>query len=100
DGAPTTPRARSSPPSPPPPTMADTLLDLFDDVLDDSADREAFVHPAADGETRRITFGEWATMADAGAQWLHEHGVKKGDVVAIALPNGIDYAVAYQAIIR
>lgn len=80
--------------------MTRTLLDLFDEVLGDSADAEAFVEPVPGAATRRITFGEWATAADAGAQWLQQQGVDKGDVVAIALPSGIDYAIAYQAIIR
>jgi acyl-CoA synthetase (AMP-forming)/AMP-acid ligase II len=77
-----------------------TLLDLFDAVLDDASEIDAFVEPVDGGATRRITFGEWATAGDAGAQWLQASGVGKGDVVAITLPSGIDYAIAYQAIIR
>ena len=73
-----------------------TVLDLFDAVVETHGGNEAFVH---DG--RRITFREWATEADALAQWLiAERSIVKGDVVAIALPSGIDYAIAYQAIMR
>ena len=78
----------------------DTVLDLFDAVLDVAPDVEAFVQPVADG-VRRLTFAEWATAGDAVAQWLvTEHGVRPGDVVAVQLPSGIDYAIAYQGIIR
>ncbi len=74
----------------------DTVLDLFDEVVARHGDREAFVHNG-----RRISFTEWATQADALAGWLvAEHGVGKDDVVGIQLPSGIDYAVAYQAIVR
>ena len=75
------------------------VLDLFDEVLGDSADAEAFVEPTASG-TRRITFGEWAAAADGVARALFAAGVAKGDVVAIALPSSIDYAIAYQGILR
>jgi acyl-CoA synthetase (AMP-forming)/AMP-acid ligase II len=75
------------------------LLDLVDEVVRDSADAEAFVEPNASG-SRRITFGDWAAAADGVARALVERGVTKGDVVAIALPNCIDYAIAYQGILR
>ncbi len=77
-----------------------TLLDLFDEVVATDGEREAFVHPLADGTTRRITFREWADHADGLAQRLIADGVAKGDVVAIRLPSGIDYVIAYQAIVR
>jgi acyl-CoA synthetase (AMP-forming)/AMP-acid ligase II len=77
-----------------------TLLDLFDSVLADSADDEAFVEPLPDGGRRRITFGEWAAEADGVARALLAAGVRKGDVVAIGLPSSIDYAIAYQGIVR
>jgi acyl-CoA synthetase (AMP-forming)/AMP-acid ligase II len=77
------------------------LLDVFDAVLAVAPDAEAFVHPQADGTTRRLSFEQWATEADALAGWLaDEAGVRQGDVVAIELPSGIDYAIAYQAILR
>ena len=75
------------------------LLDLVDEVVRDSGDVEAFVEPTHAG-SRRITFGEWAAAADAVARGLLERGVRKGDVVAIALPSSIEYAIAYQGILR
>jgi acyl-CoA synthetase (AMP-forming)/AMP-acid ligase II len=74
----------------------ETLLDLFDAVVDRDGDREAVVH---DGQ--RMTFIQWAARADALAGWLiDERGVTPGDVVGIRLPSGIDYMVAFQAIVR
>jgi acyl-CoA synthetase (AMP-forming)/AMP-acid ligase II len=70
-------------------------LDLFDAVVATDGDREAFV----DGD-RRITFGEWAEAADAVSAWLAARGVGHGDVVGIHLPSSIDYAIAYQAVMR
>ena len=62
-----------------------------------AADRDAFV----DGGTgERITFGAWNEQADAVAQSLRDLGVGPGDIVALILPSGIDYAVLYQAAMR
>ena len=73
-----------------------TVVDLFDEVVAKHGDREAYVH-----EGRRLTFAQWATEADALAGWLIDtHGISKGDVVGIKLASGIDYAIAYQAIVR
>jgi len=81
--------------------MAATLLDLLDEVLASDADREAFVEPQPSGGPARITYGALAERSAALAEWLvADRGVKRNDVVAIMLPSGIDYAVAYHAIIR
>ncbi len=78
-----------------------TLLDVLDEVLATDADREAFVQIAADGSRQRLTFGRLAERATALAHWLHhERGVRPGDVVGLMLPSGIEYAVAYHAIIK
>src|ERR1700710_836623 len=58
-------------------------------------DREAYVEGA-----RRITFAAWMAAADGVAAELAARGVRRGDVVAIALPPSIDYAIAYAAIAR
>jgi acyl-CoA synthetase (AMP-forming)/AMP-acid ligase II len=77
-----------------------TLLDVVDEVVATDGDQEAFVDPQPDGTVRRITFGELADEADAVAQGLQVAGVRPGDVVAIALPSGIDYALAYHGAVR
>ena len=72
-----------------------TTLDVFDAVLDAAPDAEAFV----DGDDR-ITFAEWATRADGVAAHLADRGVTRGDVVCFQLTSCIDYAIAYQAVMR
>ena len=83
----------------------ETVLDLFDAVVAIAPDADAFVEPvvgpAGDTTMRRITFAEWAAAGDAAAgRLIKDHGVAPGDVVAISLPSGIDYAIAYQAALR
>ncbi|MCP4764371.1 MAG: acyl--CoA ligase, partial [archaeon] len=46
-----------------------------------------------------VTYKEFKAMVDSFATYLSSIGVKKGDVVAILLPNSIQYAVAYYATI-
>jgi acyl-CoA synthetase (AMP-forming)/AMP-acid ligase II len=54
--------------------------------------REAYVEPGA-----RISFAEWIERARGVATQFAEFGVGKGDVVALWLPSGIDYATCYAA---
>jgi fatty-acyl-CoA synthase len=42
-------------------------------------------------EGRTISYGEMDAMANRFAHWAQEHGVHKGDVVALFAPNRIDY---------
>jgi len=55
--------------------------------------RDAYVE--ADGT--RISFADWVGRAGAVAGQLSSLGVRQGDVVALMLPSGIDYAVCYAA---
>lgn len=82
------------------PREATTLLDLSDQVIKADPDTEAFVEPREEGPARRISFLDWAREADGLASVLVELGVEPGDVVAIRLASGIDYAIAFQGIVR
>jgi len=73
----------------------ETLSEAMDAAVAAFGDREAYV----DGH-RRITFAEWIAAADGVAAELRDRGVRPGDVVTIALPSSIDYAIAYAAIVR
>jgi acyl-CoA synthetase (AMP-forming)/AMP-acid ligase II len=55
-------------------------------------DVEAYVEPGA-----RITFANWVGRARGVAAQFADLGVGKGDVVALWLPSGIDYATCYAA---
>ncbi len=78
-----------------------SLVDLLDDVAETDPDRESFVEPETAGAPRRsISFAELRRRSAGLAWWLARQGVHPGDVVAIRLPSGIDFAVAYHAIVR
>jgi acyl-CoA synthetase (AMP-forming)/AMP-acid ligase II len=82
---------------PTPPLVGDfaTLGAALDAAGEQHGDREAYV----DGE-RRLTFAAWARASAGLAATLAERGVGKGNVVALMLPSGIDYAISYAAVVR
>jgi len=51
-------------------------------------------------EGYRLSFGELKDKVDRLATCLHEFGVKKGDAVAILLPNSVSCVIAYFAVLR
>jgi len=44
-----------------------------------------------------MTYGEMARHVDAMATALHNHGFRKGDVLALLLPNSFQYIICYYA---
>lgn len=80
-------------------------LDLVDDVLKRAAtvngEIEAYVEPATPERSRSsISFAEWNERSDAFAAELARRGVRRHDVVCLLMGPSIDYAIAYQAIMR
>jgi acyl-CoA synthetase (AMP-forming)/AMP-acid ligase II len=67
----------------------------MDAAVTEIGDREAYV----DGP-RRLTFAAWVAAADGVGSMLLDRGVGKGDVVALRLENGLEYAIAYAAVVR
>ncbi len=59
-------------------------------------DRVAFV--SADGI--ELTYIDLYQLSEAVASGLNERGIVQGDVVALALPSGLDYVIAYLAAAR
>ena len=53
---------------------------------------------SSDGE--EVTYLDLYHRSEAAAACLYGQGVREGDVVAIALPSGIDYVIAYLAAAR
>jgi acyl-CoA synthetase (AMP-forming)/AMP-acid ligase II len=82
-------------PEPPLAGRHETLAEAMDAAVATFGDHEAYVEGA-----RRITFAAWIAAADGVAAELAARGVHSGDVVVIALPPSIDYAIAYAAIVR
>lgn len=68
-----------------------TLLDLFADV---PADRVAVISPEKD---LRVSYGQLRQQVQACAEALAAAGVKRGERVGIALPNGLPNVVAFLA---
>ncbi|CAN5812306.1 acyl-CoA synthetase [soil metagenome] len=65
---------------------------LLDAAAELYGDREAYVEPGS-----RVSFAGWISRARSVAAGLVECGVGKGDVLALRLPSGIDYATCYAA---
>jgi amino acid adenylation domain-containing protein len=72
-------------------------------TLDDSLRRSAAAEPAATavrGGGRELSYAELERAASSLAAGLRACGVRRGDRVAIMLPNGIDAAIAIYATLR
>ena len=72
-----------------------TLGDLLDQTVARFPDQ-----PAAWFLDTTMTYAQWKRHADGLATALHRLGLRKGDVVALLLPNSFQYVIAYQAVTR
>jgi len=71
------------------------LYSLIDDAASAYPERTAIIFFG-----KKITYKELKEMIDSFAHALQEHGVKKGDVVAIMLPNTPQFVISYYAILK
>src|SRR5438477_1443536 len=55
----------------------------------------AFLLSEADG--RQFTYAEFSAAVNRGATMLAAHGIQKGDVVSLLMPNSAEYIIAYFA---
>jgi acyl-CoA synthetase (AMP-forming)/AMP-acid ligase II len=78
-----------------PPAGAMTLAELFAAILDREPERAALVEAG-----RTMTFGDWWRASARAASGLAELGVGAGDVVALVLPSGRDFATCYLGALR
>jgi long-chain acyl-CoA synthetase len=69
------------------------------DFLERSADKFPN-HPALLFQGYKVTYRELKDMVDRFAACLHDFNIRKGDSVAILLPNIIPCAVSYYAILK
>ncbi|MFN3709140.1 MAG: long-chain-fatty-acid--CoA ligase FadD [Alishewanella aestuarii] len=73
-----------------------SLLDIFEQSIAKFADKVAFVNMG-----KSITYRELDQQSQAFAAYLqHELGLKKGDAVAIMMPNLLQYPVALMGVLR
>jgi acyl-CoA synthetase (AMP-forming)/AMP-acid ligase II len=72
-----------------------TIQQLMNAAAAAFGDRDAYVDGA-----QRVSYAGWMRLADSLAAEFRARGVGRGDVVALMLPPGIDYAVAYAAAVK
>jgi long-chain acyl-CoA synthetase len=60
-----------------------------------AAPDKPFLFSEADG--RQFSYREFANSVDATARLLTAHGIDRGDVVSLLMPNSVEYIVAYFA---
>ncbi len=71
------------------------LYQFLDDTAKDFPDLDAVIF-----QGKKIKYGELAGWTRSLASGLHQIGIKKGQRVAILLPNCPQYIVAYYAILK
>lgn len=73
-----------------------SLLDIFEQSIAKFADKVAFVNMG-----KSITYRQLDQQSQAFSAYLqHELGLKKGDAVAIMMPNLLQYPVALMGVLR
>src|SRR5215475_13458675 len=60
-----------------------------------SAPEKLFVFSEVDG--RRFTYSDFSAAVNRAAAMLASHGIAKGDVVSLLMPNSAEYIIAYFA---
>lgn len=76
------------------------LTDLLEESARQHPGEIALVEPAAGGHTRSLTYRQLAASAISVARELRGYGVRRGDVVAVWLPNCLEWLVVEFAAAR
>ena len=72
-----------------------SLVDLLDDSFKQYASRNAYV-----GFGKATTFAEVDSTSHLIAAWLQDKGLRKGDRVAIMMPNIVQYPIVLAGVLR
>ena len=72
----------------------ETLRELLESRAASAPDKH-FLFSEADG--RQFTFAEFDGAVNRTAELLRAHGVGRGDVVSLLMPNSVEYIIAYFA---
>lgn len=72
-----------------------TIVDLFEEQVEKTPDNIAVVF-----EDQKLTYRELNEKANQLARYLLEKGVKKGDVVGVALPKSINLAISILSVLK
>lgn len=71
------------------------LYSLIDDAAESYPERVAIIFFG-----KKITYKQLKNMIDSFAHALQEHDIKKGDVVALLLPNTPQFVISYYSILK
>ncbi|MBB4005514.1 MAG: AMP-binding protein [Aurantimonas endophytica] len=71
-----------------------------DDWAAREPDRVCLIEDRGDAPPRTLTYGELARRSRGLAAGLARHGIRRGDRIAIVLPQGFEAAVAHLAVYR
>ena len=82
-----------------PPTIAPSPYRSLGDMIEQNCRRYAN-RVAYDGMGKTLTFAELEKLSAKVAGWLQAQGLKKGDRVAIMMPNILQYPVVVSGILR
>ncbi len=77
------------------PSAYPSVVSLFEETFAKHRDMRAYVCM-----DKALTFGEIDTLSAALGAWLQGRGLKRGDRVAIMMPNILQYPVAVAAVLR
>ena len=77
------------------PSAYPSVVSLFEETFSKHRDMRAYVCM-----DKALTFGEIDTLSAALGAWLQGRGLKRGDRVAIMMPNILQYPVAVAAVLR
>jgi long-chain acyl-CoA synthetase len=77
------------------PSQYPSLVDLFEESFEKYGARTAYI-----SMDKTLTFRQLDRKSQALGAWLQSRGLKKGDRVAVMMPNVLQYPVAIAAILR
>ncbi len=84
-----------------PPPLHDSLAHLAAATARSFAERTAFTCVVPNGMNGSLCFARLDALSDDFAAFLHHHcGVRRGDRVAVQLPNGLAYPVAVFGVLK
>jgi long-chain acyl-CoA synthetase len=72
-----------------------SIAGMFEDAFEKYAHRVATSYMGKD-----MTYAEWGKHSESVGAWLQQLGLKKGDRVAIMMPNCMQYPILVAAILR
>lgn len=82
------------------PASAETLIDVLDQRAAATPDAVHVRLLGDETETDRLTYGDLHAGALAVAAGLRAHGIEPGDTVALMLPTGLDFFLAFHGVLR